>query len=85
MHYSTVVEDLLKTNREKMNNVLHIALEQIAEISMLLSPIIPISTTKVLDALNINSSERNLSFLDNKKILRDEVNINNLNILFKKI
>jgi len=76
---------LKKTNREKMNNVLHIALEQIAEISMLLSPIIPISTTKVLDALNINSSERNLSFLDNKKILRDEVNINNLNILFKKI
>ena len=76
---------LKKTNIEKMNNVLHIALEQIAKISMLLSPIIPIATTKVLDALNVNSSERNLSFLDNKKILNDEVNINNLNILFKKI
>jgi methionyl-tRNA synthetase len=75
---------LKKIDLEKMNNILHIALEQIAKISMLLSPIIPIASTKVLDALNINASQRNFSFLENKNILGDEVNINDLNILFKK-
>ena len=75
---------LKKIDLEKMNNILHIALEQIAKISMLLSPIIPIAATKVLDALNINVSQRNFSFLENKNILVDEVSINDLNILFKK-
>ena len=44
---------LKKIDLEKMNNILHISLEQIAKISILLNPIIPKSSTKVLDALNI--------------------------------
>ena len=76
---------LKKTNIDKMNNVLHLSLEQIAKISILLSPIIPNSTSKVLTALNIDKKKRNLSFLDGKNLLEDEVNINELNILFKKI
>ena len=43
-----------------MNNILYLALEQIAKISILLSPIIPIATSKVLDALNIKSNEQKL-------------------------
>jgi methionyl-tRNA synthetase len=74
-----------KTEIKKMNNILHTALEQIARISILLNPIIPISTTKVLKALNIKSDSVSLSFLDDKPILNDEVTIDNLNILFKKI
>ena len=66
-----------------MNNILHIALEQIAKISILLNPIIPLSTNKVLDALNVDVSKRNLSFIDNQNILSDETKINSLNILFK--
>ena len=76
---------LKDTNIEKMNNILHTALEQIAKISLLLNPIIPDSTTKVLNALNIDKSLRNMSFLDGKNILRNEVTISNLDILFKKI
>ena len=38
----------LKNNKEKMSNILHLSLEQIAKISILLSPIIPDATTKVL-------------------------------------
>ena len=68
-----------------MNIILHLALEQIAKISILLNPIIPKSTTKVLDALNINSKERNYSFLDGSKIIPDKISISSLNILFKKI
>ena len=76
---------LKKSNVKKMNNILHLSLEQIAKISILLNPIIPISTTKVMDALNINTNSRNLSFFDKGHILNDEILINELDILFKKI
>ena len=74
-----------KNNIEKMNNILHIALEQIAKISILLNPIIPNATSKVLDALNIKPELRNLSFLDGRNIFTNEIKINELDILFKKI
>ena len=76
---------LKKNNIEKMNNILHLALEQIAKISILLNPIIPKASTKVLDALNIKTELRNLSFLDGNNIFTDEIRIGELNILFKKI
>ena len=75
----------LKNNVEKMNNILHLSLEQIAKISILLNPIIPEATTKVLDALKINSKFRNLSFLEGKEIISNKIKIKELNILFKKI
>jgi len=75
---------LKKTNIDKMNNILHLSLEQIAKISILLNPIMPKSTSKVLDALNINEKNRNYSFLDGSKIIPDKINISSLNILFKK-
>ena len=76
---------LKKDDVKKMNNILHLALEQIAKISILLNPIIPLATDKVLEALNIKSELRNNSFLDGKKIIPDKINIRSLNILFKKI
>ena len=74
-----------KINVEKMNNILHIALEQIAKISLLLNPIIPNSSTKVLNSLNIKKSARNLSFLNGANILANKVKINHLDMLFRKI
>ena len=76
---------LRKVNIEKMNNILHIALDQIAKISILLNPIIPIASTKVMDALNISAESKNLSFLDNQTIITDEIIIKELKVLFKKI
>ena len=76
---------LKKNNTEKMNNILHTALEQIAKISILFYPIIPDATTKVLDALNIKPELRNLSFLDGSNIFTNEIKIKELDILFKKI
>ena len=76
---------LKKENTDKMNNILHLSLEQIAKISILLNPIMPNSTNKVLDALNIKPRDRNYSFLDGTKIISDKINISSLNILFKKI
>jgi len=74
-----------KENLEKMNNILYLSLEQIAKISILLSPIIPNKASKVLDALNINKDSRNLDFLEGKNLFNNHININNLEILFKKI
>ena len=76
---------LKKKDLKKMNTILHISLEQIAKISILLNPIIPLATNKVIDALNIDTNLRNLSFLDGKNILQDDIEINELNILFQKI
>ena len=74
-----------KSDTEKMNNILHLALEQIAKISILLNPIIPLASTRVLDALNIDIKLRDLSFLDGNNVLIDKITINELDILFKKI
>ena len=68
-----------------MNNILYLSLEQIAKISILLNPIIPLATNKVLESLNIKTEFRNNSFLDGKKIFSKKIIVNNLNILFKKI
>ena len=74
---------LKKSNLDKMNNILYISLMQIAKISILLNPVIPNSSNKVLDALNLKS--RNLSFLDGEDIMSNVIQIKPLKILFKKI
>ena len=76
---------LKKSNIEKMNNILHLSLDQIAKISILLNPIIPTATSKVLKALSVNIKKTNYSFLEGKNIITDEIVIKNLDILFKKI
>jgi len=76
---------LKDNNIEKMNNILYLSLVQIAKISLLLSPIIPIASSKVLDALNIKNKSRNLSFLNGSNLFTDKIEINQLDILFKKI
>ena len=68
-----------------MNNILHLSLVQIAKISILLNPIIPNATSKVLKSLKINKKLRNLSFLEGKNILPNKIVLSELNILFKKI
>ena len=76
---------LKKDDTERMNNILHMALQQIAKISILLNPIIPEASTKVLNALKVKNDLRNLSFLEDKDIISNETKINDLAILFKKI
>ena len=76
---------LKNNNIKKMHNILHLSLEQIAKISILLNPIIPLATAKVLDVLKINNESRNLTFLEGKEILSSEVSIGEIDILFKKI
>ena len=75
---------LSKTDKERMNTVLYIALDQIAKISILLNPIIPNSTEKVIRALNIKKESLDLSFIKSNKIFNDDITLDSLEILFKK-
>ena len=74
-----------KKNPERMNTILYTIIEQIKNISILLNPIIPISTEKVLDTINISQKDILLENIKNNKILNHNIELKNLDILFKKI
>ncbi len=76
---------LKKNNPERMNTILNTIVEQIKNISILLNPIIPISSQKVLDTINI--SDKNVSIENIKEINTLDYNneLKDLEILFKKI
>ena len=74
-----------KTDPDRMNTILATIVEQIKNISILLNPIIPISTKKVLAAINISDKDISIENINNEKILRNDKNLKDLDILFKKI
>ena len=76
----------LKTKDPKrMDTILHTISEQIKNISILLNPIIPISTKKVLDAINLSDKDITIDNIKNDNILNYNLELKNLDILFKKI
>ena len=60
-------------------------MNQIRSISILLNPIIPIATEKVLSTLSIDRANINLESLKNIKILKPGIKLKKTDILFKKI
>ena len=68
-----------------MNTIIFTITQQIKNISILLNPIIPESSNKVLDTLNISVKDITLDEIKENKLL-DHVNeLKNLEILFNKI
>ena len=76
---------LKKKNPERMNTILNTIVEQIKNISILLNPIVPISTKKVLDTINICNKDILIDNIQKNNILNNNKELKNLNILFKKI
>ena len=68
-----------------MNTVLYNILNQIRSISILLYPVMPESTSKVLDILGIEKKDRILKSIENSKFLKQGSIIKKSDILFKKI
>ena len=75
---------LKKKDQERMNTILNTIVEQIKNISILLNPIIPISSEKVLGTINISKKDITIENI-NKNILDNNKELKNLDILFKKI
>ena len=76
---------LKKSNSKRMNTVLYNILNQIRSISILLYPVMPESTSKVLDILGIEKKDRSLKSIENSKFLKQGSVIKKSDILFKKI
>ena len=76
---------LKKNNLERMNSVIYTILNQIRSISILLSPIIPQSSNKILNILNINDKGRTIKKILDIKFLKSGSKIKKTDILFKKV
>tara|TARA_Y100001960_G_scaffold288254_1_gene327130 strand:- start:371 stop:1081 length:711 start_codon:yes stop_codon:yes gene_type:complete len=76
---------LKKNNPERMNTILYNVLNQIRSISILLNPIIPIATNKILNTLSIDKKDINIKNIENSKFLKTGNKIKETDILFNKI
>ena len=74
-----------KKDPKRMNSILYTIVEQIKNISILLNPIIPISTKKVLNAINIADKDILIENIKQDDTLDCVSELKNLDILFKKI
>ena len=74
-----------KKDPERMNAIIFTIVEQIKNISILLNPIIPIATNKVLAMINISSENLSIDNIKDDNILNNKKEIGNLEILFTKI
>ena len=73
-----------KKDQDRMNSILFTITHQIKNITILLSPIIPTTSIKVLNAMNISTSELSFEMIK-KKDLNHKKELKNLEILFMKI
>ena len=76
---------LKKTNIDRMNTILYTIVSQIKNISILLSPIIPISSEKILDIMNLKEEEKKIYAINNFDIFNHDLEFKKTSILFKKI
>ena len=72
-------------NPERMNTILNTIVEQIKNISILLNPIIPISTKKVLNTINISDKDILIETIKKESVIDNNKELKNLDILFRKI
>ena len=76
---------LKKKDHKRIDTILYTISQQIKNISILLNPIIPISTKKVLDTINLSDKDITIDNIKNDNILNYNLELKNLDILFKKI
>ena len=72
-------------NISRMNTILFTISEQIKNISILLNPIIPEATEKVLSTINVSKDDINLNSIQNQSLLSHNKELKDLEILFKKV
>jgi methionyl-tRNA synthetase len=74
-----------KSNPNRMNTILFTITQQIKNISILLSPIIPDSSKKIINIMNINDEEIKLKNILKFDLFNHNKELKNVEILFKKI
>ena len=74
-----------KNDKPRMNTIIYVALELIRKVTILLYPIIPDSSLKVLRIFGINEDHIKFDTIKDNNYLKKDLKLNKLNILFKKI
>ena len=74
-----------KDDRLRLNTIVYTALELIRKITILLYPVMPETSVKVLNVFNETENSIDFTSIDNNEILKKNLKINKLDILFKKI
>ena len=74
-----------KNDKLRMNTIIYVALELIRKVTILLYPIIPSSSLKVLGVFGINEEKINFESIKENNYLNKGLKLNKLDILFKKI
>ncbi len=74
-----------KSDIKRLNTIVYVSLEIIRKISILLNPIIPDTSLKVLKIFNLNQKNINFDSIKNHETLLSNSKIEKINILFKKI
>jgi len=74
-----------KLDKNRLNTILYTSLELIRKISIMLYPIIPDSSLKVLGIFDISESDVDFNSIKNNEILKTNNKLNKISILFKKI
>ena len=74
-----------KDNLIRLNTIVYTTLEIVRKISFMLYPIIPQSSINALKIFEIKEKDIRFSTIDNHNYLKSNTNINNIDILFKKV
>ncbi len=74
-----------KDDKLRLSSIVYTAIELIRKITILLYPVMPKTSIKVLNTLNINEEQILFSSLSENEFLKVNTKITKLNILFKKI
>jgi methionyl-tRNA synthetase len=74
-----------KSDTGRLNTIVYVSLEMIRKTSILLNPIMPDSSLKVLNVFNLKQNDISLDSLKNHENLIKNTKIKKINILFKKI
>ena len=74
-----------KEDKIRLSTIVYTAIELIRKITILLYPVMPQTTAKVLSIFDINENKINFSSIENNEFLNEGIKINKLDILFKKI
>ncbi len=74
-----------KDDRLRLNTIVYTALDLIRKITILLYPVMPETSLKVLNIFDETENSIDFTSIDNNEILKKDLKINKLDILFKKI
>ena len=74
-----------KSDKLRMNTIIYVALELIRKVTILLYPIIPSSSLKVLKILDIKEDKIDFETIKDNNYLKKGLKLSKLDILFKKI